>query len=321
MHTFDWFVAFKRALDQLFFFFGNPLFSTLSVCRLLGSRKRRRYWLVTLLTALLLGCSGLTIALAQPISLAGDRWLAITSLTGDVNITPYRGQQRPARRGDRLEQVGDTVTTGANSSARLEVDQAAGYISMAENSQLQVQTLSITRNGGRITRLRVNRGQVRTRVRPFTNPESELEIYTPAGVSGVRGTDFGVTVQPNGAMGVATQAGSVATSAQGQTVLVGADLQSTIFPGEPPTPPAPLRNDPSLFIELIRLISAEQSIRLIGRTDAVNLLEVAGEAITLTRTGSFDTLVPIAALLADRRIPAIVWTPLGTKQAYEVGVP
>lgn len=213
MRTFDWFIALKggfysplRLLSPAFLSF---LSFTLSFRPFLGKRKRRRYGLVTLLIAMLLSCSYITIVLAQPISLVGDRWIAITSLTGDVDITPYQGRRRQARRGDRLEQVGDTVTTGANSSARLDVDQAAGYISMAENSQLQVQTLSITRNGGRITRLQVSRGQVRTRVRAFTNPESELEIYTPAGVSGVRGTDFGVSVQPTGAMGIATLAGSV----------------------------------------------------------------------------------------------------------------
>ncbi len=300
-----------------FFFLGSSLRLNL----FLSKRKQWPYWLVALLTAVLLSYFSAAMVLAQPISLTGDRWLAITSLTGDVDITPYQGRRRQSRQGDRLEQVGDSIATGANSSARLDVDQAAGYISMAENSQLQVQALSITRSGGRITRLRVNRGQVRTRVRPFSNPDSELEIYTPAGVSGVRGTDFGVSVQPSGAMGVATQSGNVATSAQGQTVLVEAGWQSSIFPSEPPTSPEPLRNDPTLFVDSISLGSDDQAVRLIGRTDAVNLLEIADEAITLTRTGSFDTLVPITALLNDRRIPATVLTPLGTKQAYEVVVP
>ncbi len=330
MRTFDWFIALKggfysplRLLSSVFLSF---LSFTLSVRpffekRFFEKRQQRRYWLVVFLIAMLLSCSYITIAIAQPINLGGDRWIEITGLTGDVDITPYQGRRRQARRGDRLEQVGDTVTTGANASARLDVDQAIGYISMAENSQLQVQTLSITRNGGRITRLQVSRGQVRTRVRAFTNPESELEIYTPAGVSGVRGTDFGVSVQPNGAMGVATLAGSVATSAQGQTVLVSADLQSSVFPGESPTPPAPLQNDPALFIESIRISSEGQIVRLTGHTDPVNLLEIADEAIMLTRTGSFDTLVPITALLANRQIPATVLTPLGKKQAYEVVVP
>ncbi|PZO47655.1 MAG: iron dicitrate transport regulator FecR [Phormidesmis priestleyi] len=325
MRTFDWFIASKGAFHWPLLLFHPAFFSFLGsilhLNLLLSKRKQWPYWLVALLTAVLLICFSAAMVLAQPISLTGDRWLAITSVTGDVDITPYQGRRRQARLGDRLEQVGDSIATGANASARLDVDQAAGEISMAENSQLQVQALSITRSGGRITRLRVNRGQVRTRVRPFTNPDSELEIYTPAGVSGVRGTDFGVSVQPSGAMAVATQSGNVATSAQSQTVSVTAGLQSTVFPGEPPTAPEPLRNDPTLFVESISLSSDNQFVRLIGRTDAVNLLEIAGEAIALTRTGSFDTLVPIAAMWDDRQVSATVLTPLGMKQAYEVVVP
>jgi hypothetical protein len=73
--------------------------------------------------------------------------------------------------------------------------------------------MSIAPNNGRITRLLVPRGQVRLQLRPFTNPGSRMEIETPAGTSGVRGTEFGLNVQPDGKMAIATLEGSVATSA------------------------------------------------------------------------------------------------------------
>ena len=240
----------------------------------------------------------------------------VTALSGKVDLTSYRGERRQARRGDRLDHVGDMMTTGANASARLDIDIATGSVTMAENSQLQVQTLSITPSGGRITELLVSRGQVRVRVRPLTNPDTRLEIYTPAGVSGVRGTDFGVSVQPTGQTGVATVEGRVSASAQGQTVLVGAALQSSIYPSEPPTPPEPLRNDPTLYIE--RLTASGATVRIAGQTDSVNLLDIGDQHQTLSRTGRFNLSLPLPR---DRRIEAMVTTPLGTQQKYELAVP
>lgn len=255
----------------------------------------------------------------QSLTIRGDRWLQITELSGAVELIPQGGSRRQAQRGDRLTEVGDTLRTGPNASARLEVDLQTGFVTMAENSRLQIQALSITRSGGRITELSVDRGQVRLRLRPLTNPGTRIEIHTPAGVSGVRGTVFGVSVQPSGQSGVATIEGSVATRAQGQTVQVGANLQSLIVPGEPPTPPEPLRDDPTLFIEQLIPMAGRSVVRIVGSTDVVNLLTIAEQPQSLDRQGRFD--IEVALSSSARRIPADVITPLGTKQAYELVVP
>jgi hypothetical protein len=276
----------------------------------------------SLLIAVILGFFSLFIHLAsahgQSLTVRGDRWLSVVEASGNVDLIPYEGERRRARRGDRLTRVGDMLVTGDNASARLEVDQRAGFVTMAENSQLQIQTLSITSSGGRITELAVSRGQVRLRVRPLTNPGSRLEIHTPAGVSGVRGTDFGLTIQPDGQTGVATLEGSVIASAQGQSVIVSDNLQSTIRPGEPPTPPEPLRDDPTLYIEVLSAAPGRVTARVAGYTDTVNLFELNGESQTLDRAGRFDLEVPIPS---DGPILARVITPLGTEQKYELAVP
>jgi hypothetical protein len=44
-----------------------------------------------------------------------------------------------------------------------------------------------------------------------------LEISSPSGVAGVRGTVFGVAVDPKGKTGISTLEGAVATTAKGQT--------------------------------------------------------------------------------------------------------
>ena len=245
------------------------------------------------------------------------RWLSVTQIDGNVQIVPLDSRARPARIGDRLSQVGDQLVTGQNATAELAVDEGIARIAVAEKTQLQVRALSIVRTGGHVTDLLIKRGQARLRVRRFTNPDSRLDLYTPAGVSGVRGTDFGITVQPEGQTAVATLEGSVALSAQNQTVLVSENLQSTVSPGEPPTPPEPLIDSPSLSIAVLKPI-AEGSVNVLGSTDPVNLLEVVDKFLMLDEEGHFDITVEIPS---NRRIRAKVITPLGTKQTYELVVP
>ena len=271
----------------------------------------------SLLSVLLISSLLLALASYSPaVTLRGDRWLAIADLTGDVQFITGE-QRRAARQGDRLASVGDTLITRANASAKLTVDEAVGSVTMAQNSHLRIQSLSITQNGGRVTELAVISGQVRLRVRPFTNPESRLEIYTPVGVSGVRGTDFGVTVQPNGQTAIVTETGSVAATAQGETVLVEAGLQSIIRPGEPPTPTEAFRDDPTLQIDQLSAI-AQSVARIVGSTDPVNIVKVNGETQSFDEAGRFDLEVSISR---DRRIQAEVTTPLGAQQEYQLLVP
>ena len=282
---------------------------------------------------LLLGVASYSLAL----TVRSDRWLMIADLIGDVQFTT-REQQRRAERGDRLASVGDTLVTASNASARLAIDEAIGSVTMAQNSHLQVQTLSITQNGGRVTELAVVRGQVRLRIRPFTSPESRLEIRTPAGISGVRGTDFGITVQPDGQTAIATESGGVTATAQGETVLVGAGLQSIIRPGAPPTPAQQFQDDPTLYIE--ELSAADGFAKIVGYTDPVNIVEVDGEPQALSLSaelsegqgsessgselenaqtqGRFNWEFPLGD---SRRIQVEVITPLGTQRAYELVVP
>ncbi|MGB3788349.1 MAG: FecR family protein [Phormidesmis sp.] len=259
----------------------------------------------------------LSPAYGQLWRIEGARWLSVTQFNGTVEIVPFGGSARLVQKGDRLTQVGDQIITGQNSFAQLSVDLGIASISVAERTQLQIRTLSLTQSGGYVTQLWVPRGQARLRVRPLTNPDSELEIYTPAGVSGVRGTDFGVSVQPNGKTGVATLEGGIALSAQNQTVSVDSNQQSTVRPGEPPTLPEPLRDDPTLFIAILKP-SRGGSVQISGSTDPVNLLEISEELRNTDDAGRFDLTIELPP---NHRIQVQVTTPLGTKQAYELAIP
>ncbi|MER3434537.1 MAG: hypothetical protein C4288_14215 [Leptolyngbya sp. ERB_1_1] len=258
------------------------------------------------------------IAQSRDVTVRVDRWLSIQQTTGTVSYDRASGS-RSARVGDRLEAIGDGVTTGTKSKADLLLDTGIGEINVLEYTSLRVQQLGIAPDNGRVTHLDVTRGQVRLKLRRFSHQGSELEIQTPAGLSGVRGTEFGVVVQPDGKTAIATLAGSVVTAAQGAQVEVPAGFQNLTISGEPPTAAVPLRDDPGLTAEFMR--SLDRGIRkaqVVGKVDPVNAVTVNGVPQIIDRKGEFrspEFLVP-----SFLRVNVVVTTPLGKSQAYELAL-
>ncbi len=272
-----------------------------------------------LLTSLAILVAGISLETdARPLSVRVDRWLELRNVSGTVDFL-RSGQWLPAQVGQRLETVGDGVRTGAGSLARLAVDTQVGFVSVSENSTLRITQLYTTLRGGKVTELDVSRGQARVFVRPFTNPDSRLEIRTPAGVNGVRGTNFGIAIQPSGRSSLVVEEGLVVSEAQGVSVPVNAGFQNFTVPGEPPSEPVPITEDPSLNLSrLERQRSEGESIVVVeGRTAPVNLLVIDDETQEIDRDGNFELELPIT----DRRIEVTVVTPLGTMQVYELVVP
>ncbi len=270
--------------------------------------------LISAPASLLCGSQG---ASSQSVPVRVDRWLQLKHLSGRV-LFNRGGSSRPAHQGDRLQQVGDGITTDAGAAATLEVDTGIGFVNVAERTEVRVQSLAVAPDNGRITRLIVPRGQVRLQLRRFTHRGSELEIRTPAGISGVRGTEFGLAVQPNGKTGIATRSGRVETTAQGRSVAVAAGFQNLIVPGEVPSPPVPLRDDTRLRYQIERrIVNDVRRQRLVGQVDPVNTVYVEELPIDVDRNGRFAVNLPLASHL---RIRVTVITPLGKKQIHEVVV-
>ncbi len=271
--------------------------------------------LITLIGVGIVLCTTIAGVSSNIVPVRVDRWLEIQQMFGPVTL--HQGQSSQAARvGQRLQAVGDGIDTGRGANAVLAADTGIGTITVSEQTSLWIQALQIAPGNGRITRLQVTGGQVRLKVRPFTNPSSRLEIQTPAGVSGVRGTEFGVSIQPDGKTGLATLRGSVVSSAQGKVVAVNAGFQNLVITGEPPLPAVPLRNDTSLQIELRKEIKDNvRQARLIGQIDFVNGLTIAGKPQITDRYGRFNITLPVAS---QPRVQAVVTTPLGKKQVYEL---
>jgi hypothetical protein len=276
-------------------------------------------WVLISFGGALLPSLFLSMPLASlPLQVRVQRWLEIRQILGTVLYSQQQTTQ-PARIGMQLREAGDGVITAARSRVVLAVDTGIGFVDVAERTVLRVQKLQKLPDGGHITYLQVTSGQARLRVRRFTNNSSELEIQTPAGWSAVRGTEFGVTVHPDGKTGLATRSGAVVTGAQGQTVSVRAGFQNLTIPGEPPSPPVPIPLRPNTGLQLqILLATGQRTARIVGKIDPVNLLIIGDGSQIVDRNGRFDVTV---AMSANRRIQVLVITPLGNRQAYELAVP
>ncbi|WP_421655596.1 FecR family protein [Leptothermofonsia sp. ETS-13] len=245
-----------------------------------------------------------------------NRWLEVKQVLGKV-IREQGAASYVARVGDRLKSVNDGITTGKNSSATLFVDTGIGTISLTENTRLKIQELAMAPDNGRITRLQVMSGQAVLRVRRFTHRGSRLEIRTPAGLSGVRGTEFGLTIQPSGKTGLAVREGNVVSSAQGQAVAVPHEFQNFTIPDEAPSTPTPLTEDTRIQYHFQQVIERRvRKIRLVGKVDPVNSVIVEGTPQSTNRDGVFIT--DFKLLPNSLKIQVEVITPLGKKEIHEL---
>jgi hypothetical protein len=279
--------------------------------------KRTSCFVTTLAVLSLLNLGWQSVA-QQPVSVRVDRWLALRQISGNVTYLKQGAAPRSAKSGDRLQTVGDGVSTGKNSTTRLEVDTGVGFVNVAENTQIKVGWLKVAPDNGRITRLDVIKGQVRLQVRRFTHRGSNLEIKTPAGISAVRGTQFGIGIQPDGKTGLATREGKVVMTAQGKTVAVPAGFQNLTIPGEPPLPAVPLKDDTTLNYRIEReLVGNNRQIRFIGQVDPVNTVFLGEAPQTTDRNGRFELLLP-ATLAPSLKVTVV--TPLGRRQDHPLKI-
>ena len=255
----------------------------------------------------------------KSIQVRTNQWLKVEKITGNVtNRSLYNYANRPARVGNILQVVSDEISTGANSSAVLSIDTGVGSIYMSENTTIKILSFGITSDNGRVTNLLVPRGKARLQVRKFTSRGSQLNIQTPAGISGVRGTNYIVVAQPNNNMVITTLEGSVATTAQNRTEMVKGGLQNLTIKGEPPSPAIPIRDDTSLRYSINKKVSDnKRSILLVGYTSVFNTVKVNDLDQYLDRSGKFSLQLPASSSL---KVNVKVETPQGKVQIYEIPI-
>jgi hypothetical protein len=255
----------------------------------------------------------------KDIQIRTDQWLKVEEITGNVTYRNfYNYDNRPAKVGDRLQVTSDEISTGANGSAILTIDTAVGAIYVGENTTIQIRSFAIAADNGRITNLFVPRGKVRLQIRKFTHQGSQLNIQTPAGISGVRGTQYIVGVKPNGNMLITTIEGSVATTAQNQTELVNGGFQNITVVGEPPSAPIAFTDDASLRYIISRQVSGlSRSIVVSGYTSPSNTVKIDESEQPLDGNGEFSLKFSATSIL---KVTVTVETPTGKIKVYEIPI-
>jgi hypothetical protein len=245
-----------------------------------------------------------------------DRAFTLKNLAGQVDLKPNQQAWRRAQNNDLITSVGDQLKTGARSRVDLQLDVGIGTIQVAPSTLIQLRAIQRNADESRVSLFYMPYGSARIKLRRFTSPNTRFEIETPAGVSGVRGTEFGVAAQPSGKTSVAVLDGQVNTSAQGQDVGVDAGFQNFTIPGEPPSPPVPLTEDTNLDYQLEkRVVRTQRQLKFVGKVDPVNVVFANGKVVDTDRLGQFQVVVPVTSY---PRLAVIVQTPLGKEQRYDL---
>ena len=149
-----------------------------------------------------------------------------TSVSGNVHlISGIDGRKKPLTK-DTLIRVGDEVLSAAGAATITLAD--GSEVRLSPNSRLIFNRLTQYGKSGMIdTRLRLDRGEVHTRVKPVIEGGARFEIETPSAVAAVRGTAFSLQTGPDGTSLQVTE-GVVDFGAPNRTQRIPAGYSATV---------------------------------------------------------------------------------------------
>ncbi|MGO1501799.1 MAG: FecR family protein [Marinobacter sp.] len=149
-----------------------------------------------------------------------------TSVSGGVQlISGIDGRKKPLTK-NALIRVGDEVLSHAGAATITLAD--GSEVRLSPDSRLIFNRLTQYGKSGMVdTRLRLNRGEVHTRVKPVIEGGARFEIETPSAVAAVRGTAFALQTGPKGTRLQVTE-GIVDFGAPNQAHQVPAGYSATV---------------------------------------------------------------------------------------------
>lgn len=150
----------------------------------------------------------------------------VTSVSGAVQlISGATGRKQPLTR-HTLIRVGDEIVASSGSATVALAD--GSEVRLSPDSRLIFNRLTQYGKSGMVdTRLRLNKGEVHTRVRPVIEGGARFEIETPSAVAAVRGTAFALQTSMAGTSLQVTD-GVVDFGAPGQTRRIPAGYSATV---------------------------------------------------------------------------------------------
>ncbi len=220
-----------------------------------------------------------------------------------------------------LIQVGDEILS-ASGTATIELADGS-EVRISPNSRLIFNRLTQYGKAGMVdTRLRLNHGEIHTRVKPVMEGGARFEIETPSAVAAVRGTAFALQTSTKGTSLQVTE-GEVDFGAPGKTQRIpagfGANLSTQSSRGLSirRLPPAPEINPlPPTLTQLPSTMTWQESRAPLYRVDIfdadsgrwVESREITGNSFDISRLDNGSYEIHLAAL--DNRgtagMPAVI---------------
>lgn len=280
----------------------------------------------------------------------------IAQATSVLRIEEIRGtgiatiNGRPVTVGSTLE-TGEELVTGENTTVRFRIEGRGGSIEVAEFSRFIVgnlasgaidleilegratfalPSLSETNSAGLENFLTAATGQ-KTLESPDISHNLDdspaiaqnsargnynFRVRTPTGVTGVRGTAFGVDVGPNGQTGVSGVSGTVVAAAQDREQSVNGGQYVVITPNTPPTLVEPTPPQAKLKA-LVHQTRGGNRVRVFGQVDRLDLVYINGQAIETDPDGKFAVILDRPT---NRLLRFVIRGPAIRERVYEIPV-
>ncbi|VAW87347.1 hypothetical protein MNBD_GAMMA16-276 [hydrothermal vent metagenome] len=172
----------------------------------------------------------------------------VLELTGEVSVISAQTGVATLLKPDSILLMGDEIQTGLNDNVLLEFLDNSRLL-LQKNSRLIFETENTYNNKGVLDiRIRLPHGRIETIINPDKKKGTRFEIHTPAAITGVRGTNFRVSMEKNEKIGrTEVTQGKVAVSGTvGKTIVVPANFGTVVTVGQTPSPPSRLLPPPDL---------------------------------------------------------------------------
>ena len=251
--------------------------------------------------------------------------LALTSLTGGVDVAGPDGKWRPARAGELLS-ANDRIRTDDEGSAEL---RAADGSTVRLSSATEARIDELRRE---LKRLSLGRGELSADVTDSPSRVFEVEVDGHGAVARTRGARFTANADGAGAAAVATRRGEVILSARGKEVVIRTGQFARIGPGGAPDGPRPLPESLFLKVQWPATTSNKPEVVVAGQASPGARVKVAGHYVRLDADGRYSEKVPLsdgphelavhatdlAGHVADEKSPRIV---VDTKTDFTIHPP
>ncbi|MBI44403.1 FecR family protein [uncultured Marinobacter sp.] len=153
----------------------------------------------------------------------------VTAVSGTVQRVSGYDRRKSILKPDTLIRVGDEILSGAGTATIVLAD--GSVVRLSPNSRLLFNRLTQYGKSGMVdTRLRLDKGEVHTRVQPLTEDGARFEIETPSAVAAVRGTAFTLQTEATGTHLQVTE-GVVDFGKPGRTRRIPAGYSATVGSG------------------------------------------------------------------------------------------